>query len=117
MYRLPNGCTAQALSLCSGGHLGSEHALRCTQRTEQALALGVGLLIQAQPAARVAFASQQNICKALGLAKGVAALEQPHQGCCAEFAALVDVAVLARHDIGQFAAVIGHTQSQAQGFE
>ena len=91
--------------------------MRCTQRAEQALALGVRLLAQAQAATGITFASQQNVCKALGLAKGVAALKQPHQRGRTEFAAAVDIAVLARHDISQFAAIVGHTQAQAQGFE
>jgi hypothetical protein len=70
----------------------------------------------AQPPARIALAGEQHLLEALRLAEGVAAFQQAHQRRGAELRAAVDVAVLARHHVGQLAALVGHAQALAHAF-
>ncbi len=51
----------------------------------------------------VALAGQQHLVEALGLAEGIAALQQADDGGGIQVTAAVDVAVLARHHVGQLA--------------
>jgi len=69
--------------------------------------LRVGRVFQPEAAARITFAGQQHIAKTLRLAKRVAAFQQLHQRSRAKFSATVNVAVFARHHIGQLAAIAG----------
>mgnify|MGYP000095912231 CR=1 FL=1 len=50
-------------------------------------------------------------------AQGVATFEQAHHGLGVELAAAVDVAVFARHHVGQFLAFDGNAQAFANAFE
>ena len=87
------------------------------QGLRQPLALGIGRVLKTEPAARVTFAGQQDVAKTLRLAECVATFQQPHQGGRTEFGAAVDVAVFARHHLGQFPAVGGHAQPPTHIFE
>ncbi len=89
---------------------------RGSQRIAQAGALGVGPVLETQAPPRVAFTGRKGLFEARGLADGVAALQQAHDGGAVELAAAVDVAVLARHHVAQFAAVGGHAQPLAHFF-
>ena len=75
-------------------------------RPAAALPLRVGRVGQAQPAARVALAGQQrSASKRAGLRNASQRSSSRTSAAGAELAAAVHVAVLARHHLGQFAAV------------
>ena len=78
--------------------------------------MGIGRRTPTQPAPRVAFTGEQGIGKTRGFAKRVAALQQTHHGRRAELATAVDIAVLARHHIGQLPAIGGHAPAFADDF-
>ena len=68
-----------AACCASRGDFMRGHGLRRGQCGQQARPLRIWFFLQAQPAARVAFARQQHLIEALRLAKRIAALQQPHQ--------------------------------------
>ena len=100
----------------SSYHTGSNRLHR-RERGVDARALGIGFFLEMQAPARVALAGEQDLVEPCRLADRVAALQQPHQRGRAQVAAAVDVAVLARHHVGQLAAVRGHAQALAQALE
>ena len=111
MNPFANFFTRQPCSLCVLCNLLGDHALRCCQHAQQTAALRVGGLLQTQPPARIALTGKQNVGKALGFAKRVAALQQPNQSSGTDPSAPVNVAVFARHHVGDFAAIDRHAQT------
>jgi len=89
------------------------HRLRGGQGSHQSRALRVGRFREAASSPRIAFAGQQDRIESRGFAKRIAALEQPYDGSRVEFAAAVNVAVLARHHVGQLTALDRHPQAFA----
>jgi len=95
-----------------GRGIGLQHRL---QRGRQARPRRVGRVLAAGAAAQVAFAGQQQRLEAVGPAQRVAAFQQAQHGGGRQPLAAVHVAMLARHHVGQLAAVGGHAQPLAQG--
>ena len=83
------------------------------QGLQQALALAIRVVFAAQASTRIAGTGLHDLRKACGLAKGIAALEQAQRGGCAQVGATMDIAVLARHHLGQLRAGLGNTQALA----
>ena len=115
--RRARGCSLPGLQfLCGGLRNGAQiQGLQGLQGVPQAGAWRVGFALQAEAAAGIAFAGEQYLGEALGLAKGVAAFQQAHGGGGTQGGAAVDVAMFQRDDVCQFAAVVGRAQPLAQG--
>ena len=100
VHGVPHGFALDAPGGCFGRHRGGDHRARCRQHLAQVPGLRVGLFFQAQAPSGIALAGQQDLFKAFGLAQGVAALQQAHQGSRPEVAAAVQVAVFTRDHVG-----------------
>ena len=112
VYALANRLAGQALFLRLARQRRRLHAARGGQRAHQALARRIRALLQARASAGIALTGQQRLLKALGAPQRIAALQQAQHGGGIQFARAVDVAVLARHQVGQFGAIRGHAQAR-----
>ena len=71
---LPHLWAHQPVGGSVGRNVARDHTLHGSQYAQQAWALRVGGFFKPQASSRIAFAGQQHIGKAIGLADGVAAL-------------------------------------------
>jgi hypothetical protein len=92
-----------------GRHRRGVHRQAPPQRGGQASALRVGLVLPCRRGrAQSHSQASSDLCETLRPAQRVAALQQAQHGGGVQLRAAVHVAVLARHHVGQFAALGGH---------
>ena len=77
------------------------------------LALAISILFTTQSSPRIKGAGLHNLRHTLWFAKSVAAFQQAQCGSGVQAGAAVDIAVFARHDLGQLGAGLGHAQALA----
>ncbi len=87
------------------------------QGVAQPFRLWVGALLKTLASAGVRFAGEQKLCQSLRPPEGIHGLQHTQQGVGPQFVDAMALTMVARHQSGQVAVLIGNTQPLAQGLD